>query len=192
MHALPVLSHIVVDSPRTNGMEVLPGDEPRTLERELMQIPEPPPPRDDAVPGVPGSHEEPRVETGDLVAPTESPTVYRGSSSSARRRLEVVPAPPSPPSPLPVPGDLVDTFLIEEAIGVGGMGASSGHSIPSSIARSRSSCCPPIRPAIPRSSRGSTRKGARPRNSITRTSHGCIRSVRTGHITISPSSTSKG
>ena len=29
----------------------------------------------------------------------------------------------SPPASLPVPGDLVDTFLIEEAIGVGGMGA---------------------------------------------------------------------
>ena len=60
---------------------------------------------------------------GNVVAPTDSPTVYRGSSSSARRRLEVVPAAPAAPSPLPVPGDLVDTFLIEEAIGVGGMGA---------------------------------------------------------------------
>jgi eukaryotic-like serine/threonine-protein kinase len=90
-----------------------------------MQIPEPPPPRDDAAPGAPGSGEEPRGDSANLAGPTESPTVYRGSTSSARRRLEVVPAVVSSPSPspLPVPGDLVDTFLIEEAIGVGGMGA---------------------------------------------------------------------
>jgi serine/threonine protein kinase len=88
-----------------------------------MLIPEPPTPRDDAVPGSSGSEGEPRFDSGHLAGATDSPTVYRGSSSSARRRLEVVPPASSAPSPLPVPGDLVDTFLVEEPIGVGGMGA---------------------------------------------------------------------
>src|SRR5262249_47291829 len=45
----------------------------------------------------------------------------RGSSSSARRRLGVHSAPG--PAALPLLGDLVDTFRLEEAIGAGGMGA---------------------------------------------------------------------
>jgi serine/threonine protein kinase len=104
-------------------MEVLAGDEPRILERELHLNPEPPPPRDDAVPGAAGSVDLAAAESGLLVGPSDSPTVYRASNSSARRRLEVVPTIAPNPSPLPVPGDLIETFLIEEAIGVGGMGA---------------------------------------------------------------------
>ena len=74
-------------------------------------------------PAASGSEEEPRVESGEPAAPADSPTVHRGSSSSARRRLPAAVPPTAPPASLPVPGDLVDTFLIEEAIGVGGMGA---------------------------------------------------------------------
>ncbi len=104
-------------------MEVLPGHGPYTLERESMLIPELPTPREDAVPAAPGSEEEPRVDSGNMAAPADSPTVHRGSSSSARRRaLSPTSAISAPPS-LPVPDELVDTFLIEEAIGVGGMGA---------------------------------------------------------------------
>jgi hypothetical protein len=50
-----------------------------------------------------------------------SATVLRSSSSSAQR-LKGTP-PPSSPIPLPAPGAMIDTFRLEEAIGVGGMGA---------------------------------------------------------------------
>ena len=88
-----------------------------------MLIPELPTPHEGAVPDTSGSEEEPRVEAGEATVPADSPTVHRGSSSSARRRLPGAVSPLSPPASLPVPGELVDTFLIEEAIGVGGMGA---------------------------------------------------------------------
>jgi eukaryotic-like serine/threonine-protein kinase len=88
-----------------------------------MLIPELPTPNEGAVPDTSGSLEEPRVEPGEMAVPADSPTVLRGSSSSARRRLPGAVSPLSPPVSLPVPGELVDTFLIEEAIGVGGMGA---------------------------------------------------------------------
>ena len=66
-----------------------------------------------------------------------SPTVHRGSGSSARnsrrhRRQHIISAPP-----FPVPGDLLDGFLLEEAIGVGEWGRFIGLWTPSSIARSR-------------------------------------------------------
>jgi serine/threonine-protein kinase len=51
----------------------------------------------------------------------DSPTVVRSSSGSSRRTRAA--APPPPPVALPRPGEAVGTFLLEEAIGVGGMGA---------------------------------------------------------------------
>ncbi len=48
-------------------------------------------------------------------------TVQRGSKSSDFRKGTKSPHPAT--IPLPVPGDLIDTFLLEEAIGAGGMGA---------------------------------------------------------------------
>src|SRR5262249_55506519 len=60
-------------------------------------------------------------EGGDEVALVPSPTVLRGSSSSAQRRLGTPALPP--PVALPRAGDLVGTFLLEAAIGAGGMGA---------------------------------------------------------------------
>ncbi len=75
-------------------------------------------------PPLPAPSEEPRVETGDVAVPTESPTVHRGieqfRAAAARGRTG---ARHRHRRSLPVPGDLVDTFLLEEAIGVGGMGA---------------------------------------------------------------------
>ena len=53
--------------------------------------------------------------------PPDSPTVVRSSSSSARRLRAA--APPPVPVMLPNPGEVVGTFELEEAIGVGGMGA---------------------------------------------------------------------
>ena len=89
-----------------------------------MLIPElPPPPHEDGAPAVAGSEHESRVDSSNEPVPTDSPTVYRGSSSSARRRASSPIPAVSAPASLPVAGDLVDTFLIEEAIGVGGMGA---------------------------------------------------------------------
>ena len=104
-------------------MEVLAGHGPHTLERESMLIPELPTPQEDAVPAAPGSEEEPRVDSGNMAAPADSPTVHRGSSSSARRRALSPTSAVSAPGSLPAPGEVVDSFLIEEAIGVGGMGA---------------------------------------------------------------------
>lgn len=65
---------------------------------------------------------------GDLLddgrAADRSPTVLRNSGSSARRRQEGGSSSSlSIPIPLPRPGESIDTFLLEEAIGVGGMGA---------------------------------------------------------------------
>ena len=88
-----------------------------------MLIPESPTPPEGEVPAISGSEEEPRVDLREEVASPDLPTVYRGSSSSARRRVSGPVSPLAPPASLPVAGDHVDTFLIEEAIGVGGMGA---------------------------------------------------------------------
>lgn len=82
-----------------------------------MRIPDPP------------SAEEPmesaRPRSGSSVAgggsgsSLDPPTVVRGSSASSRRAA----ARTSPPAPMPRPGDVIDTFTLEEAIGAGGMGA---------------------------------------------------------------------
>ena len=53
---------------------------------------------------------------------TTSPTVLKGSGSSARRQIGRC-SPEPPRCPLPLPGEMIDTFRLEEAIGVGGMGA---------------------------------------------------------------------
>ena len=89
-----------------------------------MPIPESPRPHDDSVSIAPGSDEEPSVAAGDAALPNDPPTVHRGSGSSARRQLaSASPASGTPQPALPTAGDLIDTFLLEEAIGVGGMGA---------------------------------------------------------------------
>ena len=88
-----------------------------------MLIPELPTPREEPVPDAPDSEVESRADLGDVVVPLDSPTVHRGSNSSARRKKALTSSSVSLPVPLPALGDLIDTFLIEEAIGVGGMGA---------------------------------------------------------------------
>ena len=86
-----------------------------------MLIPELPTPHEEPVPDAPDSEEESRADFGDVVVPLDSPTVHRSSNGSARRRLPQSSL--SLPASLPAVGELIDTFLIEEAIGVGGMGA---------------------------------------------------------------------
>ena len=88
-----------------------------------MLIPELPTPRDEPVPDASDSEEESEANLADVVVPLDSPTVHRSSNSSARRRQALLPSSVALPASLPAVGDLVDTFLIEEAIGVGGMGA---------------------------------------------------------------------
>jgi serine/threonine protein kinase len=88
-----------------------------------MLIPELPTPREEPVPDAPDSEEDSGANLGDVVVPFDSPTVHRSSNSSARRRLALSSPSVSRPASLPAIGELVDTFLIEEAIGVGGMGA---------------------------------------------------------------------
>ena len=57
----------------------------------------------------------------DAGAAGDSPTVVRGSSASSRRASAA--SRTAPPPPMPRPGDVIDTFALEEAIGAGGMGA---------------------------------------------------------------------
>ncbi|MDR3622319.1 MAG: serine/threonine-protein kinase [Paludisphaera borealis] len=59
-----------------------------------------------------------RGESGPTVDP---PTIVRGSSSTSRRVPVLGRATVS--IPLPQPGQVIDTFVLEEAIGAGGMGA---------------------------------------------------------------------
>ncbi|HZW33842.1 MAG TPA: protein kinase, partial [Isosphaeraceae bacterium] len=63
----------------------------------------------------------PPVESAGGSEPDPGLTVVRGSSSSAQRRLGA--AGPPAPITLPRPGAVIATFLLEEAIGAGGMGA---------------------------------------------------------------------
>ena len=72
---------------------------------------------------------KPSDETGSvrssphLSEPAVLETVHRGTGSSARNRSATPVASDQPAPCLPVPGDLLDGFLIEEVIGMGGMGA---------------------------------------------------------------------
>ncbi|MGC8644106.1 MAG: serine/threonine-protein kinase, partial [Isosphaeraceae bacterium] len=62
-------------------------------------------------------------ENGANSAP-DQPTVVRGSSSTRRRQqAAATAAQPAQQAALPRPGEVVGTFVLEEAIGVGGMGA---------------------------------------------------------------------
>lgn len=87
-------------------------------EHEFMQTPEPP--------SAENPLESARPRRGSSVARDDSgsandpPTVVRGSSASSRRASA---SRTTPPPPMPRPGDVIDTFTLEEAIGAGGMGA---------------------------------------------------------------------
>jgi serine/threonine-protein kinase len=118
-----VRSHLAIDFVGSHGTEVNSGDDPQTLERESMLIPEPPSPAEESPHAASGTDEEAGAERGEVAESSESPTVHRGSSSSARKRQAAAAGVPPATTALPVPGDVVDGFLLEEAIGVGGMGA---------------------------------------------------------------------
>ena len=88
-----------------------------------MPIPEPPRPREDIRVRRPARVTSRRRSRSGPAPPNESPTVHRGSSSSARKKLASQPPRAAHRHRLPVPGEVIDGFLLEEAIGVGGMGA---------------------------------------------------------------------
>jgi len=82
---------------------------------------EPRRPTDDPLQAAPDAEDEPRDGDVDGAPPDAMITVLRGSNSSSVRRKGI----PQPPAsiPLPLPGELIETFRLEEAIGAGGMGA---------------------------------------------------------------------
>lgn len=82
-----------------------------------MQEPEPFPLSEKAEPAGPWSSGS--VGSGAERETGDPPTVRTGSSAR-RARGDIV---AGPPLPLPQPGDRIDSFELEEAIGVGGMGA---------------------------------------------------------------------
>ena len=94
---------------------------PILFERESMLIPESPTPHEDAVPAAPVPRRN-RGLIGRSAVPSDSPTVSRIEQLGAPEGCRAGFPDPAPVS-LPGPGELIDTFLIEEAIGVGGMGA---------------------------------------------------------------------
>ncbi len=71
---------------------------------------------------VPVNADSKAESAGDDRDPDRSATVRKGSGSSARKQQAGAIAGPSPVA-LPGPGESIDSFRLEEAIGVGGMGA---------------------------------------------------------------------
>ncbi|MDG3005234.1 serine/threonine-protein kinase [Paludisphaera mucosa] len=91
------------------------------------ESPQPPPEPPSGAAPVPGSRLQagsrpPRVGNapGSSQVGVDSPTVLRGSSTDSKRAPALARA---PAASLPRPGDVLGTFVLEEAIGAGGMGA---------------------------------------------------------------------
>jgi eukaryotic-like serine/threonine-protein kinase len=82
-----------------------------------MPIPESPKPSDETASVRSG------LSSPEPGASAASPTVHRGSGSSVRNRSVTPEGSEQAPPPLPGPGDVLDGFLLEEVIGMGGMGA---------------------------------------------------------------------
>src|SRR4051794_3311529 len=118
-----VSSHVLLHNSRElrRCKEVFSGDDPQSQEFESMQIPDASKTSESSESSLSKSPSPPEGRASGSGAGPEPPTIVRTSSSSARRAQAM--APPHPPAPLPVPGELIGTFHLEEAIGVGGMGA---------------------------------------------------------------------
>jgi serine/threonine-protein kinase len=115
-----VSAHFAPDLDRELGKDVLRGDEPRTVEHESSMLsPESRPSPEAAIPIDADSR---TGSAGDGREPDGSPTVRKGSASSAPRQSGAAAAGPAS-IPLPRPGEMIDTFRLDEAIGAGGMGA---------------------------------------------------------------------
>jgi serine/threonine protein kinase len=95
------------------------GEDPPTIEHESMLSPESHRTRETARPIEPDSKIE---SAGERVDSALTVTVLKSSGSSARRD-GTVPVAITAPVPLPAPGEMIGTFRLAEAIGVGGMGA---------------------------------------------------------------------
>ncbi len=104
-------------------MDVSLGDKPGKIEHESMLIPEPAKLREEPGQVPSDSRVEVVGDPSSLVVSSDSPTVLRaaGAGSSGRPAGGL----PSQFSqyPLPGPGDVIDSFVLEAAIGEGGMGA---------------------------------------------------------------------
>ncbi len=100
----------------------LPGDGTRFEEFHLMPISDPIQSSEGSASRIAKS--EPLSEDHAAAASPEPPTVVRSASSNARRMQALAQVQAAPPSGvLPQPGVSIGTFLLEEAIGAGGMGA---------------------------------------------------------------------
>ena len=120
MHALPCpISTSQSLSSRMTGTEVSKGDEPQTVEHESMPIPEPPTPREETGSLPPGNSTRPSPDAPGIPRVENSLNTAGSSGQTPRPVSPTLQAAPA----LPTPGDVLDGFLIEEVIGVGGMGA---------------------------------------------------------------------
>ena len=86
-----------------------------------MQIPDEMTPSESSA--SPGSRNDAVAGGEGATSSPDPPTVVRTSSSTMRRQQAAAAALAPPPAALPRPGEVVGTFVLEEAIGVGGMGA---------------------------------------------------------------------
>jgi eukaryotic-like serine/threonine-protein kinase len=88
-----------------------------------MPIPDQPKPSDE-IASLPQGAGAPVPGDGAGVSRSDgSPTVQRRPGSSSQNRSSNAPVAPQTPGVLPLPGEMLDGFMIEEVIGVGGMGA---------------------------------------------------------------------
>ena len=180
MHLSRFGSRRIESRSRVVGKDVFSGEEPQTVEHDSMLSPE-----SRRLPREPIGPSRSRCPTPDRDSRTRPQPDADGHRApqlgqlSVRRTLLGQAA--AIDRRCPRPARVIDSFLLEEAIGVGGMGAVfRGPRLPSSTGRSRSSCSPPTRPPIPRSSSDSTRRADQPPSSTTRISPGSSASARTG------------
>ena len=101
-----------------------------------MLIPEPAKLREEPGPAPSDSRAEVVGDPSSLVVSSDSPTVLRAAGAGSSGRQAAGPPAQVTQYPLPAPGDVVDSFVLEAAIGEGGMGAVYRRSIPSSSATS--------------------------------------------------------
>ncbi len=88
-----------------------------------MPIPEQPKARDEIASLPQGGSAPLPADSAGVSSCDASPTVHRRPGSSSQNRSGVSAAALQTPGVFPLPGDMLDAFMIEEVIGVGGMGS---------------------------------------------------------------------